>query len=142
MTCQSSCAYNPKHPRILHLLPGAALLFACFLLLSYPAGAQPPRPHQPVRLNPKLDKLEYQGFTIRLIPTFEGYYGYDILKGSQLIQHQVQSPLPGKPLEKREDAFAAAKQSIAEYLKTGQVPPAIPPRMFRQPSSSVNPVKP
>lgn len=130
--------FSPFHP---------LLSLCCFLLFSHAAGAQTSRMQhplrQPVHINPIQDKLEYEGFTIRLIPTVDGYYGYDILKGKQLVQHQLKSPLPNKPLDNREDAFKAAKQVVAAYQKTGHVPNAILPGLHPQPAAStiVNPSK-
>ncbi len=144
MKRQSSRAYLHKHRRTMQLLPKAALLFACFLLLSYYAGAQPPpRMHHPIRLDPAKDRQEYRGLTIRLISTVEGHYGFDILQGESLVMHLVNELQPGKPLDKREDAFAAAKGLADQYLTTGKVPPLPQPTRYRQqPSPLPNPVKP
>ena len=88
--------------------------------------------HLLVQLDPLRDKLEYNGYSIRLIPTIDGYYGYDITKGGKMIVHQFQNPLPGSGLSNREDAFAVAEWMTEQYIKTGHVFPVIPPDIQKQ----------
>ncbi|TKK67473.1 hypothetical protein FC093_14370 [Ilyomonas limi] len=92
--------------------------------------------HKPVSLDPLKDKIEYQHFTIRLIPTIDGYYGFDILRGEKLVLHQTENPLPNIRLIEKADAYLAAKWLINEYQKSGHFPRVFPPGFERQFHSS------
>ena len=145
MKVETTRAYLQQHKGSILRLPKTAMLYCSILLLSIVSvQAQPPRPHKPVQVDLKKDKLEYQGFTIRLVPSLDGYFGYQILKGRQVLKLQDQSSTPHEYLEKREDAFKAAKWMVDQYVATGHMPANLPPAMPRQPvpASSINSVKP
>jgi hypothetical protein len=117
------------------------LLCLCFSLFVVLAEAQQQTPKRPVQLNPLKDKLEYQGFTVRLIPTMDGYYGFDIFKTGKLVLHQTENPLPAFGITERADAFITAKWMINEYRNTGHFPRVFPPGFEKQfqVSQPVNP---
>lgn len=86
----------------------------------------PQRHMPPVRIDPLKNKLQYNGYTILLLPTYEGYYGYDILKDNKMVVHQITNPAPGKELTTPDDAFTTAKQVIDGFTigsKPGMVRP-------------------
>jgi hypothetical protein len=65
-------------------------------------------------VNPQKDKLEFEGYTIRILPVFGNTYGYDILKGKELVVHQMYNPFTNSPmgLSKKEDVYKVAKWQI------------------------------
>lgn len=89
------------------LLPSKRLLLLfCFYCFATLAHAQRQELYKrPVPLNPLKDKIEYQNFTIRLIPTPDGYYGFDILQAGKLMLHQIDNPLPARGITVKQDAF-------------------------------------
>lgn len=104
------------------------VLLACLLaLVITTVQAQPPAPaRRPVALDASKDQLEYKGLSLHLIPTPQGYYGYEIWSGKKLVHHQVKSPRSTPPPATREVAFGLAKRAADQYLKTGHIAPAIP----------------
>jgi hypothetical protein len=70
-------------------------------------------------VNPQKDKVEFNGYTIKLLPTIGGNYGYNVLKGTQLVIHQSYNPFTMSPagLQKKEDAYKVAKWQIT-HLKS------------------------
>ncbi|GAB3021531.1 hypothetical protein [Spirosoma pulveris] len=80
--------------------------------------------YEPV--NPAKDKLDYQGYTIRLMPSREGSYGYSILKGKAVVAHQLHNPFSMAPvgLRRKEDVYKVAKWQI-EQVQTGKSGPDI-----------------
>jgi hypothetical protein len=113
----------------------------CFFLLmligSISVSAQKLFARTPVRLDPAKDKVEYKGYTIHLVPTIDGYYGFDISKEQKIIVHQVENPIRGRELSKREDAFKVAKWLIELHAQTGHLPAVVPPGVLQlNPSSS------
>lgn len=81
------------------------LLFASTFQLT----AQNNRP-----INPTKDKIEFQGYTVNLLPAMGGTYGYDILKDRALILHQPYNPFTMAPvgLRQKEDVYKIAKWQI------------------------------
>jgi hypothetical protein len=77
--------------------------------------------HEPV--NPQKDKLEFEGYTIRLMPAMGGTYGYYITKEKQLVVHQGYNPFTNSPmgLNNKEDVYKVAKWQINQ-LKAGKSP--------------------
>lgn len=65
-------------------------------------------------VNTKKDKVDYQGYSIRLLPAVGGTYGYNILKGKELIVHQAYNPFTMSPigLRKKNDVYKVAKWQI------------------------------
>ena len=108
------------------------LLLLCFCTIAMLAHAQQQKSKIPLQINPLKDKLEYGGYTIRLIPTIDGYYGFDILKEDKLMLHQIENPVPAKALTNKEDAFITAKWLIGQYKKSGYFPRTFPPGFERQ----------
>lgn len=108
------------------------LLWICFSFAATRSHAQVQKQHTPVAINPLQDKLEYQAFTIRLIPTVDGYYGFDILQRGKLVLHQTKSPLPNAGLTHKEDAFTTARWLINEYRQNGHFPRLFSPGFERQ----------
>ena len=76
-------------------------------------------------VNPSKDKIEFQGFTVRLLPAAAGTYGYDILKDKALILHQTYNPFTMAPvgLRRKDDVYKIAKWQIAHM--NSQSRPAI-----------------
>jgi hypothetical protein len=106
------------------------LLYLCFSLFAVLGHAQ--KLHKPVSIDPLKDKLQYQNFTIRLIPTINGYYGFDILQGGKLVLHQIDDPQPAKGLTVKQNAFELAKWMITQYRNSGRFPRVIPPDVEKQ----------
>lgn len=117
-------------------------LACCLLLFFIAAQAQK---HEPV--NPQKDKQDFEGYTIRLLPTMDGTYGYDILKGNQPIIHQDRNPFTfsSKGLARKEDAFKLAQWQIQQRKgregttgktaiagNTHNLPPALAQRLQMQ----------
>src|SRR3954449_10687615 len=77
--------------------------------------------HEPV--NPQKDKLDFEGYTIRLLPAMGGTYGYYIVKGKELVVHQGYNPFTLSPLglSNKEDVYKVAKWQINQ-LKAGKSP--------------------
>jgi hypothetical protein len=86
-------------------------LAVSLLLISMVACGQRGEP-----VNPQKDHQEYQGYTIRLLPAMSGTYGYDIVKGKQLIVLQYRNPFTGSPggLSRKEDAYKLAQWQIRQ----------------------------
>jgi hypothetical protein len=80
--------------------------------------------HEPV--NPQKDKLEFEGYTIRLLPAMGGTYGYYITKGKELVVHQGYNPFTSSPmgLNNKEDVYKVAKWQINQ-LKAGKSPTSL-----------------
>jgi Domain of unknown function (DUF4907) len=77
-------------------------------------------------VNPRKDKLDFEGYTIRLLPAMGGTYGYDILKGKERIVHQGYNPFTSSPfgLSNKEDVYKLAKWQINQ-LKAGKSPTSL-----------------
>jgi hypothetical protein len=88
----------------------------CLLFIYISVSAQK---HEPVQ--PKKDRREFQGYTIRLFPATEGTYGYVILKDKELMVHQSRNPFTSSTggLKSKENAFNVAQWQI-EQLKNRQ----------------------
>ena len=104
------------------------------LLLAIATQAQT---HEPV--NPQKDQLEFEGYTIRLLPAMGGTYEYYIVKGKELVVHQGYNPFTNSPmgLSNKEDVYKVAKWQINQ-LKAGKSPtssqsPAIQGRDIKLP---------
>jgi hypothetical protein len=84
--------------------------------------------HEPV--NPQKDKIEFQGYTIKLNPGEAGGYGYDIFLGNTLVVHQGKNPFTMAPigLDKKQDVYKIAKWQVQELKKENseQIPGAPP----------------
>src|SRR3954469_16625914 len=80
--------------------------------------------HEPV--NPQKDKLDFEGYTIRLMPAMGGTYGYYITKGKELVVHQGYNPFTHSPmgLSNKEDVYKVAKWQINQ-LKAGKSPTSL-----------------
>src|SRR3954452_21828888 len=74
-------------------------------------------------VNPQTDKLDFEGYTIRLMPAMGGTYGYYITKEKQLVVHQGYNPFTLSPfgLSNKEDVYKVAKWQINQ-LKAGKSP--------------------
>ena len=90
----------------------------CLLLFAMATHAQT---HEPV--NPQKDKLDFEGYTIRLMPAMGGTYGYYITKGKELVVHQSYNPFTSSPmgLSNKEDVYKVAKWQINQ-IKAGKSP--------------------
>ena len=117
----------------LHLM---AILVSCLLLL-FSNNVRAQRPPEPV--NPQKDKMDYQGYTIRLMPALPtgesiGSYGFDILKNNKPVVHQFQSPLSTtrKGIQKKEDAYKIAQWMIREFKKNGHWRNMVPPHIANE----------
>src|SRR5437763_1983584 len=77
--------------------------------------------HEPV--NPQKDKLDFEGYTIRLMPAMGGTYGYYIVKGKELVVYQGYNPFTNSPmgLSNKEDVYKLAKWQISQ-LQQGKSP--------------------
>ena len=75
--------------------------------------------HEPV--NFQKDKMEFEGYTIRLLPAMAGTYGYYIRKDKQLVVYQTQNPFSHSRmgLSKKEDVYKLAQWQIKQ-LKEGK----------------------
>src|SRR4051794_22957953 len=80
--------------------------------------------HEPV--NPQKDKLDFEGYTIRLLPAMGGTYGYYIVKEKELVVHQGYNPFTLSPfgLSTKEDVYKIAKWQINQ-LKAGKSPTSL-----------------
>jgi hypothetical protein len=74
-------------------------------------------------VNPQKDKLDFEGYTIRLMPAMGGTYGYYITKGKELVVHQGYNPFTNSPmgLNNKEDVYKVAKWQINQ-LEAGKSP--------------------
>lgn len=90
--------------------------FIWAVCLSFSLAAQQ---YEPVK--PASDKLDYQGYTIRLMPSRDGAYGYSILKGNAVVAHQLHNPFSMAPvgLRRKEDVYKVARWQI-EQLQAGK----------------------
>src|SRR3954452_15031054 len=77
-------------------------------------------------INPQKDKLEFEGYTIRLMPAMGGTYGYYITKGKELVVHQGYNPFTLSPfgLSNKEDVYKVAKWQINQ-LQQGKSPTSL-----------------
>ena len=77
--------------------------------------------HEPV--NSQKDKVDFEGYTIRLLPAMGGTYGYYITKERELVIHQGYNPFTHSPmgLSNKEDVYKVAKWQINQ-LKAGKSP--------------------
>ena len=77
-------------------------------------------------VNPQKDKLDFEGYTIRLLPAMGGTYGYYIVKGKELVVHQGYNPFTLSPmgLSNKEDVYKLAKWQINQ-LKAGKSPTSL-----------------
>ena len=76
--------------------------------------------HEPV--NTKKDQRQFNGYTIRLLPSPERTYGYEVILGGKRVIYQTQNPFTASPrgLSKKEDAFKVAQFQIQQReVKTG-----------------------
>lgn len=73
------------------------------------------------------DRMEFQGYSIHLMPALRGTYGYYIVKDKQAVLYQSRNPFTGSPfgLSKKEDAYKVAKWQIQNPLSR-PLPPAAP----------------
>ena len=116
----------------------------CLLFIYISVSAQK---HEPVHI--KKDRRDFQGYTIRLLPSTEGTYGYVILKDNELLAHQSRNPFTFSTggLKSKEDAFKVAQWQI-EQLKNRQpvtatmtasgkrkLPPALLQKLKSQPNA-------
>lgn len=69
------------------------VLFILSLLLSASAIAQ----NRQEPINHQKDKMDYQGYTIRLMPADGGGYGFAIFKEKQPFVHQGYNPFTMSP---------------------------------------------
>jgi hypothetical protein len=85
--------------------------------------------HEPV--NPQKDRIEFQGYTIKLIIGESGGYGYDIFLGNELVVHQGRNPFTMAPigLDNKQDVYKVAKWQVQELKKeNGEQLPGVPPQ--------------
>jgi hypothetical protein len=80
-------------------------------------------------VDPQKDKIEFEGYTIRLTPASGGTYGYDIFKGNTLVVHQSMNPFTMEPrgLRKKEDAYKVARWQVQQLNKENNQPPGFMP---------------
>src|SRR4051812_29456862 len=81
------------------------LLFACTFQLKAQSSKL---------LHRQKDKIEFHGYTIKLLPAMGGTYGYDILKGRLLLVRQSYNPFTMAPvgLRQKDDVYKVAKWQI------------------------------
>jgi hypothetical protein len=67
-------------------------------------------------VNPRADKKDFHGYTIKLFPAFGNSYGYDIIKGKELIAHQSHNPFTTSPigLSNKQDVYKVAEWQIEQ----------------------------
>jgi hypothetical protein len=89
------------------------LLLTC----AYHLNAQHSRP-----VNPAKDKIEFQGYTVRLLPAMSGTFGYDILSGKALVLRQTCNPFTMAPvgLRQKADVYKIAKWQIVHMDRPGR----------------------
>jgi hypothetical protein len=60
------------------------------------------------------DKIDYRGYTIKILPVMGGTYGYNVLKGKELIIHQFRNPfsMSRLGLRKKQDVLKVAQWQI------------------------------
>lgn len=94
--------------------------FAWMFLLQLIASTSYSQKFEPV--NPRIDQREFQGYLIKLIPAFGGTYGYNILKGNELIAHQSHNPFNTSSigLSRKEDVYNVAGWQINKYKNEKQ----------------------
>lgn len=94
--------------------------FSWMLLLQLIASTGYSQKFEPV--NPRVDQREFQGYLIKLIPVMGGTYGYNILKGNELIAHQSHNPFNTSAigLSRKEDAYKVAEWQINQYTNNEQ----------------------
>jgi hypothetical protein len=68
------------------------------------------------------DRMEFQAYTIHLMPAVAGTYSYYIVKGNQMVLHQSRNPFTGSSagLTKKEDIYKVAQWQI-QNVKSGPV---------------------
>ena len=65
-------------------------------------------------INATEDKIDYRGYTIKILPVMGGTYGYNVLKGKELIIHQFCNPfsMSRLGLRKKQDVLKVAQWQI------------------------------
>lgn len=60
------------------------------------------------------DRIDYRGYTIKILPAMGGTYGYNVLKGKELIIHQFCNPfsMSRLGLRKKQDVLKVAQWQI------------------------------
>jgi hypothetical protein len=90
------------------------------LFMLFAAGATiAQKPSQ--SLNLQEDKVDYQGYSIKLLPGQGPGFGYAIFKNNRLLVQQTYNPFNMSPigLRKREDAIKLAQWQVRQ-LKAGE----------------------
>lgn len=107
----------------------SSLLLVFFLFIAW-AHAQH---YEPV--NPQKDRLEFQGYSIHLMPAMHGTYGYYIVKGKQMVLFQSRNPFTGSPigLTKKEDVYKVSQWQI-KNLESRPVSRMVPTHQQHIPS--------
>jgi hypothetical protein len=105
--------------------------FFFLIFISFAICAQQQLPIPP---NSVTDQKSINGFTVKLIPTIQGGYGYDIFLNDKLVVHQFQNPIPFAPngIQVKEDAFKVAEWMIKDFQANGQWQNSIPPHIARE----------
>jgi hypothetical protein len=70
--------------------------------------------------NPQKDRLDFEGYTIQLMPADFGTYSYLIVKDGTIVLNQKRNPFTLSPigLRKKEDIFKVAKWQIQSFGKS------------------------
>lgn len=104
------------------------------LLASFLFSAAIYAQQKPEMPNPLKDKRTINGYTVRLIPSFGGGSGYDIMQNNKTIVHQFRSPIPSLPggIRKKEDAFKVAEWVISDHQAHGHWRNTVPPDIARK----------
>ena len=82
--------------------------------------------HEPV--NFQKEQMEFEGYTIRVLPAIGSTYGYGIWKGKRLVVYQTQNPFTfsHKGLTKKEDVYKLAQWQIKQLNEGKQFAPGKP----------------
>lgn len=94
------------------------------------------------------EQKEFSGYTIRLLPAMANTYGYDIVKGNQILLHQNRNPFTGSVmgLTQKEDVYKVAQWQIEniKQLPVANRPQQAPklPAAFKQKFARVQQPKP
>jgi hypothetical protein len=108
------------------------LLLQMTALLLF-AQTAPNNPKAPEFIDRVREQKTINGYTVRLLPTAGGGYGFDILQNNKPVVHQFQNPLPYAPkgVQKKDDAYKIALWMITQYRAKRRWEPMMPPHVAR-----------
>lgn len=101
------------------------------LLLSF---AQCLRAQQAEKFDPKNDKKEINGYTVRLVPVPGNTFGFAIVKGNKAVWSQLNNPFTQgqEGFRVKADAYKLAEWIVQQDSRDGKIPAYIPQELAKQ----------